>query len=218
MSTTRHGAGPIASPAARSVAPTATRPARRRVLALLPAIALHRLAPTSLLLAAAHGHAAEDPLPAEIAQALPQARLQGQGLYRHFGFRIYRARLWTQPGFQPGAYVQHPFALELIYARTLDGSAIAERSLAEMQRAAPVQDAQAQDWLTFMRRAFPDVAEGDRLSGIHQPLGTTRFLHNGRPTAALQDADFARRFFGIWLAPHTSAPALRRELLGEDKA
>lgn len=193
----------------------ATLRARRPVLALLPAFALRGLAPAALLLSTSHGHAAEDPLPAEIAQALPQARLQGQGLYRHFGFRIYRARLWTQPGFQPGTYVQHPFALELIYARSLDGSAIAERSLAEMQRAAPVQDAQAQAWLAFMRRAFPDVAEGDRLSGLHQPLGTTRFLHNGRPTAELQDADFARRFFGIWLAPQTSAPALRRELLGE---
>jgi len=30
----------------------------------------------------------------------------------------------------------------------------------------------------------------------------------------VKDAEFARRFFGIWLAPSTSEPALRQTLLG----
>ena len=39
-------------------------------------------------------------------------------------------------------------------------------------------------------------------------------VSRGRPTAQIADADYAHRFFGIWLAPQTSAPALRNALLG----
>jgi hypothetical protein len=41
-----------------------------------------------------------------------------------------------------------------------------------------------------------------------------RFFHNSRPTAQIRDAEYARLFFGIWLAPQTSAPAMRTALLG----
>ena len=40
------------------------------------------------------------------------------------------------------------------------------------------------------------------------------FFHNGKLTAQLVDADYARLFFGIWLARQSSAPALREALLG----
>lgn len=102
----------------------------------------------------------------------------------------------------------------MTYARKLEGRAIAERSVAEMRRVGAFTDAQARDWLSRMTQAFPDVAAEDRLLGLNEADGTVRFLHNGQPTANWQDALFARLFFGIWLAPQTSAPALRQALLG----
>jgi hypothetical protein len=39
------------------------------------------------------------------------------------------------------------------------------------------------------------------------------FLLNGRPLGEVRDPDFARVFFGIWLSPRTSEPALREALL-----
>ena len=70
-----------------------------------------------------------------------------------------------------------------------------------------------------MRQAFPDVQEGERLTGLLLEEGRrSRFLHQGRVSAELAEAEFGRRFFGIWLAPHTSAPGLRRQLLGEAAA
>ena len=65
-----------------------------------------------------------------------------------------------------------------------------------------------------MTQAFPPVAAGDRLVGVNGGGGAVRFFHNGRETAALDDAEFGRLFFGIWLAAQTSAPALREALLG----
>ncbi|HEY8881718.1 MAG TPA: chalcone isomerase family protein [Roseateles sp.] len=153
-------------------------------------------------------------LPAEVRAALPQARLRGTGVLRFFGLRVYEARLWTAPSFAADDYARQPFGLELVYDRRLEGLAIAERSVAEMRRVGAFDEAQAKRWLALMTQAFPDVAAGDRLLGLHDGQGEVRFFHNGRLTAEVQDADYARLFFGIWLARQTSAPALRESLLG----
>lgn len=157
---------------------------------------------------------ADTSLPAELRGSLPQARLQGSGVLRFFGLRVYEARLWTTPGFAADDYARQPFALELIYDRRLEGQAIAERSVAEMRRVGSFDEAQAKRWLALMTKAFPDVAASDRLLGLHDGQGDVSFFHNGRLTAQVVDADYARLFFGIWLARQSSAPALREALLG----
>ena len=154
-------------------------------------------------------------LPAELRSALPAARLVGTGVLRFFGLRVYEARLWAAPGFVPEDYARHPFALELVYDRKLEGAAIAERSIAEMRRVDSFTEEQSRQWLALMKQAFPDVAAQDRLLGLNDGQGEVRFFHNGRQTAQLRDADYARLFFGIWLAPQTSAPAMRSSLLGQ---
>lgn len=154
-------------------------------------------------------------LPAELRSALPAARLVGTGVLRFFGLRVYEARLWAVPGFVPEDYARHPFALELVYDRKLEGAAIAERSIAEMRRVDGFTEEQSRQWLALMKQAFPDVAAQDRLLGLNDGQGEVRFFHNGRQTAQLRDADYARLFFGIWLAPQTSAPAMRSSLLGQ---
>ncbi|MFT7773736.1 chalcone isomerase family protein [Roseateles sp.] len=157
---------------------------------------------------------ADTPVPAEVRNALPQARLQGTGVLRFFGLRVYEARLWTAPGFVADDYAREPFALELIYDRRLEGQAIAERSVAEMRRVGAFDDARARQWLALMLKAFPDVAATDRLLGLHDGQGDVSFFHNGKLTAQVVDAEYARLFFGIWLARQSSAPALREALLG----
>jgi hypothetical protein len=83
-----------------------------------------------------------------------------------------------------------------------------------MRRVGPFDDSRADAWQAAMTRAFPDVAPGDRLTGVHAPGEATRFFHNGRPTSALADPAFGPLFFGIWLAATTSEPGLRRRLIG----
>lgn len=159
--------------------------------------------------------AATPAIPAELGTALPGARLVGTGVLRFFGLRVYEARLWAPAGFNPQDYARQPFALELVYDRKLEGEAIAERSIAEMRRVAPFAEDQARQWLRMMKQAFPDVVAQDRLLGLNDGTGKVVFLHNGRETAAIDDALYARLFFGIWLSEQTSAPALRAALLGQ---
>lgn len=169
------------------------------------------------LAAASAGARATTPVaaavPQEVTEELPSARLHGQGRLTFLGLRVYDARLWTTTAFEPEGYAQHPFALELRYLRRLDGEAIAERSLVEMQRVGPVATADAERWLAAMKRAFPDVTDGDRIVGVHRPGEGARFFFNGRVLDEIRDPAFARSFFSIWLSPRTSEPALRAALL-----
>ncbi|RZI83803.1 MAG: hypothetical protein EOP38_11360 [Rubrivivax sp.] len=152
--------------------------------------------------------------PTELLQALPQARLQGSSRFRHFGFHVYDAQLWVLPGFDAARVFAQPFALSLIYARRLKAADIAERSVTEMRRQATISDADAARWLKAMTTAFADVRDGDRLTGLYQVGGGASFFFNGQATQTIADPLFAKLFFGIWLSPATSAPALRQELLG----
>lgn len=151
------------------------------------------------------------------AQAAPELAgltLRGQGRFRYFGLSIYDARLWSAEPLQAERWAEQPLMLELQYARSLVGREIAKRSLAEMRRQAAIDDAKAQAWLQAMEAAFPDVKAGDRLTGQYEPGTGAQFYFNGQPRQRIADAQFARLFFGIWLSPQTSEPALRAQLLG----
>jgi len=158
--------------------------------------------------------AATAAVPPEVTDELAAPRLHGQARFRYYGVHVYDIRLWVGAAFRREALDEMPLALELEYARRLDGAAIAERSLAEMQRTVRIAPEQADRWLEAMRRVFPDVGRGDRLTGSHRPGQAARFFHNGRSRGEVNDAAFAHAFFGIWLAPTSSAPELRRALLG----
>ena len=157
---------------------------------------------------------ATTPPPAEVSAALPGALLQGQGRLRYFGLHIYDAALWSLAPLPPGDPLGTALALKLRYARKLAGSAIADRSLDEMKRVGDFSPTDGQRWLEAMKQAFPDVMAGDRITGVHRPGIGAAFFVNGKPTAEVRDAQFARLFFGVWLSPRTSQPALRAALLG----
>ena len=146
---------------------------------------------------------------------LPGARLQGEATLHYFGLRVYHASLWTLPDFQSDELNKQKLVLELEYLRDFKGSAIAQRSLKEMQRAANLSESQQQKWLSEMQRIFPDVKAGDRISGQLIPGQGVNFWHNGHPIGRIDNAAFADLFFGIWLAPTTSEPDMRLALLGQ---
>jgi hypothetical protein len=152
--------------------------------------------------------------PAEVTEALRSPRLQGSGTLRFLGLRIYDARLWVAERAVADDWVALPLALELAYQRALEGEQIAERSLVEMRRQGEIAAEPAARWLAAMKKLFPDVKAGDRITGVNLPGEGARFFVNGTLRGELKEAEFARLFFGIWLSPKTSEPALRQALLG----
>lgn len=153
-------------------------------------------------------------LPADLVQSVGELSLRGQMRFRVWGFEVYDAALWTPPGAGATALEAQPLVLELRYLRDFQGRDLAERSIKEMRRAGAVAAEQERRWLDEMLRVFPDVRPGDRLLGLQRPGAGASFWLNGRFRGEVRDVEFARRFFGIWLSPQTSEPALRKALLG----
>jgi hypothetical protein len=198
-----------ASPAARG-------PNRRQALT---GLAWAAAASTAMLAWPVHATAQGqgNAVPPEVAAEVPGARQQGGDLFRYFGFRVYDIRLWVGERAVDQTWDDRPLALALTYQRKLVGAQIAERSLKEMQGLATVSAADAERWLLAMKRLFPDVAEGDRLTGVLRPGQGARFFLNGQLRGDVDEPEFARLFFGIWLAPGSSEPALRNALLGRQR-
>jgi len=112
-----------------------------------------------------------------------------------------------------GTESDNTFALELEYTRTLYGEKIAIASIDEIKKLGIGTNTQHEQWLTDMKKIFPNVEEGQQLTGIFTPGQPSRFFFNGKPVGDVADPEFGPAFFGIWLHPKTSAPKLRQLLL-----
>jgi hypothetical protein len=172
----------------------------------------------ALLLAC--GAAALARVPAARANVVPEyvgryfpARLAGASRLTWFGFHVYDARLFVPAAFRADDPFAHPFALELTYARSLDGKAIAETSRDEIARLGFGSEASRNRWFEQMVRLFPDVGRGTQIAGVNLPDRGARFYVDGRFAGSIDETQFARAFFAIWLDARTRSPRMREELL-----
>ena len=154
-------------------------------------------------------------LPPAVAAQLPQVRIRGGGELTFLGLSIYDARLFREVSARGEVTTDEPFALQLIYKRKLYGALIAARSVEEMSKLDYGSDEQRSQWGQQLKQILPDVDAGDSLTGINLPRRGVRFYRNGKLIGVIDDGDFARAFFAIWLDPRTSEPLLRRQLMGE---
>ncbi|MDY6943245.1 MAG: chalcone isomerase family protein [Pseudomonadota bacterium] len=153
------------------------------------------------------------PLPEPVLQVVPKLELRGASRFKKYFFHVYDARLWTVD--RSDWRIDQPYALDLSYEFDFAASALADRSVVEMEQIGEASAAERLKWRQEMLRAFPDVKAGDRLVGLYIPGEGTRFFLNGELYSEVSDPAFAEDFFGIWLDPRTSEPDLRRDLLAQ---
>jgi hypothetical protein len=155
------------------------------------------------------------PLPTAVSSLVPNLEPKGGGGLTFLGMSIYSAYYYCLDRSRCDGSPEQPFALQLVYHRSLVGSMIAERSVDEIAKLGYGTQDQRAGWGTLMKQIFPNVVDGDRIVGVNLPQSGARFYHNGKPIGDIPDREFARSFFGIWLDPRTSEPALRKQLLGQ---
>lgn len=149
-------------------------------------------------------------LPGTLAP-VQQFQLVGSGSMSWFGLHLYDVALWSSAArFDP----DRPFALALRYTRGFKGARIAERSVAEIERLGLGDAVKRARWGEAMAGVFPNVRAGDKLTGVYRPGRGAEFFYNDVPVGRIDDTEFARAFFGIWLDPRTREPELRKRLIG----
>ena len=162
--------------------------------------------------------AAEHEVPTHVAKYIADAKLAGSGRLTWWGFHVYDADLYIGGALDTHQPTAQPFVLELRYARRLSGAAIADASRDEIARLQYGSDALRAAWHAEMTRLFPDIGVGQRLAAVNRPGRGARFYFDGRFIGAIDDPEFARAFFAIWLDERTQAPKLREALLRAARA
>jgi hypothetical protein len=150
---------------------------------------------------------------ASLQAALRTPRLVGQHRLTYWGFEVYDASLWASTPFAAPDWHKQVLGLELRYLRDFKGTDLAQRSIDEIQGQRPLSPTQLQIWSATLQTLMPNVRAGESITAIYSPDQGMQLLHQDRLMGELRDAEFARRFLGIWLATETSQRKLRQNLL-----
>jgi len=143
---------------------------------------------------------------------IPNAKKIGEYSYSYFIWDIYNIALYAENN---DASNGQNIALMLTYKRDLKGQDISARSISEIRNLGFKHEDILQSWQDKMDHIFPNVQDGTVLTGIRYSDKVV-FYQNGREIGIIQDAEFSRYFFDIWLSPNTSEPDMRKALLGLD--
>lgn len=148
----------------------------------------------------------------QIAQYVPQAKKVGYGRLTVMFWDVYDASLYAPNGRWEE---NKPFALQLSYLRDIPGEKIADRSVEEIRHQGFQDEVRLADWHAQMIKIFPDVDKNTSLIGVYTGTGETLFFNGSKEIGHINDAEFGKYFFDIWLGKKTRAPELRLRLLGQ---
>ena len=143
---------------------------------------------------------------------IPKAELVGEGRLSVLAWDIYDAQLFAPKG---QLTKQAPFALKLSYLRDVKSDAIVKTTIDEISRQGFKDKNRLQRWQQKLSRIYPDVKKGSTLIGVRTAKGTTVFCAADREIGRIDDPEFTKHFFNIWLGDKTKSPDLRRRLLGQ---
>ncbi|MFC3121020.1 chalcone isomerase family protein [Agaribacter flavus] len=107
-----------------------------------------------------------------------------------------------------------PFALSLTYLRAFDGKEIASRSIDEIRDLGMEDERKLAKWFEQMQILFPDVKEGNTITGIVDDRAYSIFYFDEQRLGVVEDPEFSQWFFDIWLSEKSSEPKMRKRLLG----
>mgnify|MGYP001173271100 CR=1 FL=1 len=146
----------------------------------------------------------------DVGDYVPNAKSVGKARFEYYFWDVYDVELVAPNGqYSP----EKPFALTLTYLRDFEGAEIAKRSVKEIKQQGFDDEGKLDSWHQSMKSIFPDIKEGQSLTGIRNDSGDTRFYHDGKEIGVITDSEFTRQFFDIWLGENTSEPELREKIL-----
>ena len=152
------------------------------------------------------------------ADGFPTLFAVGRGELTWFGLSIYKASLWTANGEFKSLNDSLPVALTIHYRKSIDSSALVERTVKEWQQLGIFNNDRRSYWSGQLKNIWPSVEKGDRITTLVKANRKTRFYHNNTLLAEIDDPAFGTALLSIWLDPNTSEPDLRAKLIGRKES
>lgn len=150
----------------------------------------------------------------QVQHYIGEASKKGAGRLKYLVWDVYDATLYSSYSSNESFNINKPFALKLDYLIALKGNDIAERSIKEMRGQGFEDEEKLERWQAQMKNIFPDVESGESIIGIRDIKGNSIFYKNTTKIGQVNDPEFTKVFFDIWLGQDTSHPYLRQQLLG----
>ncbi len=133
----------------------------------------------------------------------------GKGTMKWFSLKIYDAELFSSTG-QYSDQINKDLALKITYKRNISNDRLVDITQSEWDKLGVVYEP---SWITAMKEIWPAVTKGDQLTVVVKDQ-SSRFYFNNQFIGSVDESGFGKTFLQIWLSPDTSAPKLRRALIG----
>jgi len=139
-------------------------------------------------------------------------KLIGEGTLKVLMWEVYDLRLYTDG---TAFSWQDKFMLEFDYSRELKKESVIDASLKEFKLQPNVTDKDIKAWEMYLEQVIQSVQKGEKATIQWVPDGQIIFHYEGSKPAVIENEQFSRAFFNIWLGKQTSRPKLRSQLLGD---
>ena len=139
-------------------------------------------------------------------------KLVGEGKMTFLFWDVYLARLYTPSGGYKNTLT--PLALEFNYLMDIEAKDLIEETVNQWRKQKMQRHDDERLWLEQLNAIWPNVAEGDQLLFVVDENHYSRFYHNQNYLGVIESIDFSKRFSAIWLSENTTAPKVRKKLLG----
>ena len=101
-------------------------------------------------------------------------------------------------------------ALELNYLREISKEDIVEITIEEIIDLGFTDKSIISHWTDELLQIFPNVDNGTQNTGIKTKEDKTLFFLEEKEIGKIDNADFSKYFFDIWLHENTKVPKLRK--------
>jgi hypothetical protein len=151
--------------------------------------------------------------PIRIIPSLPKMYLTGTAKYEYYFWDLYNANLYTTG---KSFHNNKPFIIKLSYLRDISSDDLVSTTIDLMrQQDNSLTASTINKWVIFLRRAFPDVNEGDIIYGYYDGHNKTIFFNKThQKLGSMSNARFSKLFFNIWLGIKTTFPKNAKKLKG----
>lgn len=145
--------------------------------------------------------------------------LRGVSTFRYWGLRVYTGALYMPASAKSpdAALGEIPKKLVLRYHRSVTVDQFVEKSEETLEENPGLSLDQLRPYLSRMKSMYAPVKEGDAYAITYNPAqGALSLLLNERLLGTIDNPEFARAYFGIWVSDYSVSERFTDELLGRD--
>ncbi len=140
-------------------------------------------------------------------------KLVGEGVMSVLFWDVYLARFYTTSGSYQAEI--SPLALEFNYMMDIEANDLIEETINQWREIGLDVHPLEGKWSEQLATIWPDVNDGDQLLFRVDEQLNSRFYYNQKFVGSIESSEFSQRFAAIWLSEKTTAPKVRKKLLGK---